>query len=198
MATSGAIQATSSALLALLEDAATGHPEFGDTSFGLLTSADLQASSPDGLAVTLYLYHVNVNTSRRGAPGAVAVSGLRRPPALPLDLHYLLTAWAKDAGQQQRLLGWAVRTVADTPTLPAGLLNSRSPVAAFRPDETIELIWENLGQQDVFDIWEVARPKQQPSAAYVARVVELESPLPSDQELPLVQTLDVQFDEVRP
>jgi Pvc16 N-terminal domain len=194
MAGFGAIQATSAAILGLLESAADGSPEFRTTAFVQLTSGGLQASGPDAQTVSLYLYHLNVNAGRRSA-GSVDAFGARRLPPLRLDLHYLLTAWAKDAGTQQRLLGWAVRTLADTATLPAGVLNGHSPDPVFRPDETVELVWENLSQQDLFDIWDVARPKQQPSAAYVARILELESPV-TVGDFPLVQTTDIQYGAV--
>jgi hypothetical protein len=98
-----------------------------------------------------------------------------------------MTAWAKDAGTQQRLLGWAARIVHDNATLPAGLLNAFGPDPVFRPDETVEVVWETLTQQDAYDIWDVARPNQQPSAAYVARIVEIDSAVDATDG-PLVQT----------
>ena len=195
MATFAAIYATSAALKGLLEAAAPDETDFAHASFPLLRSEDLQQSTPDALAVSLYLYHVGVNASRRTAPDRWDADGGRRPGILPLDLHYLMTAWAKDAGTQQRLLGWAMRVVQDTPTLPAGLLNANSPTRIFRPDETVEVLLETLSQQDVYDIWEVARNNQQPSAAYIARVVEIESAL-RPQEYPLVQTRELAFGAV--
>jgi hypothetical protein len=195
VATDAAVFATSTAVLGLLELAATTEPEFSTASFSLFSSADLRAATTERLAVSLYLYHVGVNAGRRNVPGRVDPLGVRRLPALPLELHYLLTAWAKDAGTQQRLFGWAVRAVQDTPTLPAGVLNSHTPVEVFRPDETVEIVWENLSQQDVFDIWDVARANQQPSAAYVARVVEIESTVVVE-EFPPVQTTDIRYGTV--
>src|SRR4051794_25812910 len=127
MATHGAIAATSSALLGLLRAAAGGSSEFGTADFPLLRSIDLQDSPPDRLAVSLYLYHVGINVNRRTAPDRWEADGTRRASILPLDLHYLMTAWASDAGVQQRLLGWSARVVQDSPTLPTGLLNSFSP-----------------------------------------------------------------------
>jgi Pvc16 N-terminal domain len=100
---------------------------------------------------------------------------VRHAPAVPLDLHYLLAAWAKDADTQQRLVGWSVRVLQDAPTLRAGVLNSHVPEPVFRPEETVEIVWESLSQRDLFDIWDVARANQQPSAAYVARIVEIDS-----------------------
>jgi hypothetical protein len=187
VATFAAVAATSSALLGLLQGAAHGHADFGTAEFPLLRSDDLQKSPPNRLAVSLYLYHVSINPSRRAVPDRWELDGTRRHPSLPLDLHYLMTAWAKDAGTQQRLLGWAARVIHDNATLPAGLLNAFGPEPVFRPDETVEVVWETLTQQDAYDIWDVARPNQQPSAAYVARIVEIDSAVTGADE-PLVQT----------
>lgn len=192
MASYAAIAATSQAIVALLEAAASGDPEFRTASFSACTSADLHTPPSDPLAVTLYLYHVAVDPSLRNAPGRVDAFGVRRLPALPLDLHYLLIAWAKDAATQQRLLGWACRVIADTTTLPAGVLNAPSPQLVFRPGESVDIIWETLTQQDLFDIWEVARSNQQPSAAYLARVVEIESTVEPEVH-PLVQATDLRY-----
>ncbi|MEV5409806.1 DUF4255 domain-containing protein [Thermopolyspora sp. NPDC052614] len=192
MAGYAGIAATSQAILGLLESAAAGEPGFASAAFSVYTSSDLQRPQADRLGVSLYLYHITVNTSRRNALGRTDEQGRRLPPPVPLDLHYLLTAWAKDASTQQRLLGWSVRVLQDTATLPAGVLNAHAPEPVFRPSETVELIWENLTRQDVFDIWEVARANQQPSAAYVARVVEIESTV-RPAEPPPVQTRDLRF-----
>ncbi|MEA2588617.1 MAG: hypothetical protein QOH66_1544 [Actinomycetota bacterium] len=195
MASFGAIAATSRAILGLLESAAPGHPEFAGTTFSLYGSADLQQPTLDRVAVSLYLYHVSVNTTRRNLTPRVDSLGRRLKPAIPLDLHYLLTAWSKEPGMQQRLFGWAVRVIQDTPTLPAAVLNQQSPEEVFRPDETVELIWENLSQQDIFEVWEVARKHHQPSATYVARILEIES-TDALVESPLVQTRDFHYGEV--
>jgi hypothetical protein len=48
-------------------------------------------------------------------------------------------------------------------------------VDAFRPEETVELVWESLTRQELADAWEVAKSNQQASATYVARIIEIES-----------------------
>jgi hypothetical protein len=194
MATFAAVAATTAALQKLLEAAATTEPDLETAHFLWLRSEDLQSSPPDQLAVSLYLYHVAINPTRRTAPERWTVDGQRRPGILPLDLHYLMTAWARDAETQQRLLGWAVSVIQDTPTLSAGLLNSTQPTPVFRPDETVEVIWETLTPRDLYDIWDVARRQQQPSAAYVVRVVEIESTLTDEHAL--VQTREQRYGRV--
>ena len=196
MATFAAVSTTSAALKGVLESAARTVDEFVGAAFLLLRSDDLQKSLPDRLAVSLYLYHVGINASRRTAADRWAADGSRLAPFLPLDLHYLMTAWAKDAVTQQRLLGWAISVVQDTPTLASGVLNSYAPEPVFRPKETVEVLWESLSQQDVYDIWDVARSNQQPSAAYVARVIEIESVIPVE-DYPLVQATQSSYGTVR-
>ncbi len=195
MATFGAIATTSTAILGILEAAAGAEPEFAGAVFSLFTSNDLQKAPNDRLACSLYLYHVAVNGGRRNTAPYTDIHGVRHKAPVPLDLHYLLTVWSKNATTQQRMLGWAVRVVHDTPILPAGVLNRYAPAEAFRPDETVEVTWENLSQQELFDIWEAARPNQQPSACYVARIVEIESTVPID-EYRLVQTREFRYGKV--
>ena len=95
---------------------------------------------------------------------------------MPVDLRYLLTSWARDAARQQRLLGWAIRTIEDTAVLPSGVLNQHGPEPdIFRAGETVDLVMESLATQDLAAIWDVGKPNIQPSVAYLARMVVLES-----------------------
>ncbi len=189
MATYPAIAATSDAILGLLQSAAVG-TEFDGVAFAHYQSGDFESPMSDG--VSLYLYRVTVS-SNRNLPPQVGPDGRRYRPPIPLDVHFLVTAWAETAVRQQRMLGFAIRTLEDTPILPAGVLNQHSPEPnVFRPEETVELVYESLSVQDVGYIWDVAQTKEQPSAPYVARMVEIESPVALD-EGGLVQTRELQF-----
>ena len=189
MATYPAIAATSDAVLGLLQSAAVG-TEFDGVAFAHYQSGDFESPMSDG--VSLYLYRVTVS-SNRNLPPQVGPDGRRYRPPIPLDVHYLVTAWAETAVRQQRMLGFTIRTLEDTPILPAGVLNQHSPEPnVFRPEETVELVYESLTVQDVGYIWDVAQTKEQPSAPYVARMVEIESPVALD-EGGLVQTRELQF-----
>lgn len=57
----------------------------------------------------------------------------------------------------------------------------------FRPDETVELVFEAVSVQDASYIWEVAQTKEQPSATYVARMIEIDSSVTAD-DAPAVET----------
>jgi Pvc16 N-terminal domain len=194
MATYPAIAATSEAILGLLQSAAVGS-EFDGVAFEHYQAGDFD--SPMTLGVALYLYRVTVSANRN-LPPRIGRDGRRYRPPIPLDLHYLVIAWADDAIKQQRLLGFAARTLEDTPILPAGVLNQHGPEPdVFRPEETVELVWEAVSVQDVGEIWDVAQTKEQPSATYVARMVHLESSVPVPEE-GAVQTRELAFAKAEP
>jgi Pvc16 N-terminal domain len=189
MATYPAIAATSEAVLGVLQSASAGS-EFDGVTFAHYSAKSLEKPMDEG--ISLYLYRITV-TSGRNRPSKVGLDGKRYRPAFPLDLHYLLTAWALDPIKQQRMFGWAIRTLEDTPLLPAGVLNRHGPEPdVFRPSETVELVWEIVSQQDLSDLWEPARLRQQPSATYLARMVELESRVVLEEH-PAVQTRDLGY-----
>jgi hypothetical protein len=95
---------------------------------------------------------------------------------LPLDLHYLLTAWAADPEKQQRLLGWSMRTLEDTPILPSAILNRYiDKPDTFRCDEAVEFICDPLSLQDLVSLWDKLKPKYQTSVTYVACMITIDS-----------------------
>lgn len=177
MATTNAIAATTRAILGLLEDACPRDRE----PFKKLTFAPLHASAfagdktiPEGF--TLCLYRVGINGTLRNLPPRTAPDGTRYKPSLPVDLHYLLTAWADDVEVQQRLLGWGMRQLEDRTILPAGLLNHYLKERdTFRDDETVELVSDPLSLADFTNLWDKLKPRMQPSMTYVARMVLLDS-----------------------
>jgi hypothetical protein len=192
VATYPAVAATSEAVLGLLEAAAVG-TEFAAIEFEHYAADDLGKPAAD--TVSLLLHAVTLNPTRRPVEPRIAPDGSAFRPAVALDLHYVLTAWAEHPVRQQRLLGWCIRVLADTPTLSAGILNHFGPEDdVFRPTETVELIWEPLSTQDLAEVWEGAKSNRRPSATYLARIVEIESPYRLDEH-PLVQTRELAFAE---
>jgi hypothetical protein len=185
MATANAIAATGQAILSLIAGAVP-HDEFPSAQFDLYQAKDFQSPMEEG--ISLYLYRITPAGEIRNYPPRVAPDGKRYRQALPINLHYLLSSWAREAAKQQRLMGWAMRALEDVPILPAGLLNQSGPEHdTFRPDETVDLIMETISIYDMGAIWDVAKPFTQPSVCYVARMIGVESQI----EIPtgsLVQT----------
>jgi hypothetical protein len=173
MASPNAIAAVGRALLSLLA-AAVPKPEFAGAAFELYQSKHLQSPMEEG--VGLYLYRVTPGGSLRNLPPRMGPDGRRFRPSMPVDLHYLLIAYARDAFKQQRLLGWAIRTVEDTPLFHASLLNQIGPEEdTFGENEVTDILFETISIQDMSSIWDAAKTQIQPCVAYVVRMVPLAS-----------------------
>jgi hypothetical protein len=186
MASYQAIGVTSEAIRTLLRRAAAD-PTNGLTNkaIDLFNAKRLNAPPADpNPTLSIYLRRVSLAQARRLFPPSTLPDGrpARRPFAV--DLHYMIVAWANDPGTQQRALGWAVRVIEDTPVLPTALLNDGQAVPVFHPEETVELSWESLSEQEEHDLWQVAQVQRQPSATFVARTVLLESWIAEPVPLP--------------
>ncbi len=185
MASFRAIAATSSAIIGLLKDACP-RSEFLNAEFKLYQASDYETHVAEG--ISLMLYQVTVNGTLRNLRPRSAPDGTRYRPSLPLDLHYLLTAWSSDAEKQQRLLGWAMRVLEDTPTLPSAILNKYMDVPdTFRPEESVEFICDPLPIQDLAAVWDKLKPKYQTSVAYVVHMITIDSEIKLT-EAEIVQT----------
>jgi uncharacterized protein DUF4255 len=175
MATPNAIAATGQAILALIA-AGIDRDEFPAAKFELYQARNFQTPMEEG--ISLYLYRITPAGEIRNYPPRISPDGRRYRPLLPINLHYILSSWAREALKQQRLLGQAMRILEDTPVLPAGILNQGGPEDdTFRPTETVDVIMESISVYDMGAIWDVAKPNVQPSIGYVARMIGLESPL---------------------
>jgi len=192
MASTAAIAATSEAIVALLTRAKSRAPTPPDVK---VAAADDLVAPTDTSAtpvVTVFLHRVGMSSVQRTFPAHVTATGERMKPPVPLDLWYLITAWAATPVTQQLLLGWAVRTIEDNLALPATLLNAGTSTNAFRPDESVELAWAPLTSTEETEIWQVAQTAHQPSASYLARMVLIASE-DSVHEYPHAQTTDFAY-----
>jgi hypothetical protein len=174
MATTAAIAATTGAVREVLRRAAAEAGE--DAEVAAIATARLQdpPAGADGV-LGVWLHRVAPSGQRRALHGRRDPAGLPRPPAVALDLHLLVAAWADDALVEQRLLGLAVRALEDVPSLPAALLNAGGFAGTFGDDEAVELVLEALSAQDESDAWQVAQAARRPAAAYCARMVAIDA-----------------------
>lgn len=184
MATPSAIAATTEAVIRLLRSSFNpGDFNNAALDFQVYAADDFLKPMDEGVSLLLYrIYHDGTN---RTPPGRLQPNGQRGPTKLPLELHFMLTAWAKTASLQHEIAGWMMRTLEDNPVLFPGLLNSYKP-GVFFPDETVEISLAQLSVEDMFNIWDVIiRHVYQLSVPYVARVVQLESTLQTAGGVPV-------------
>ena len=173
MATYAAIAATSEAIIRLLRSSFQP-AQFNNAQleFQVFVSENFQQEFQAG--VSLFLYRIYHNGSAGLPVRRILPTGEKRRPNLPLDLHFLLTAWAPTASLQQEIAGWMMRVIEDNPILTPALLNSyRANV--FHPDEAVELSIGQLSVEEMFRIWEVMLPNDYHlSVPYVARAIQIE------------------------
>jgi len=144
--------------------------------------------------LSVYLYRVEPNADLRNAPRRVVdAPGEGDPTAvtpspLALDLHYLLTAYPSgstggatgggttgDTWDQHRVLGWAMGTLADHPTLREDDL-----VGSLADDPPVHVTPEVTRFEDVVDVWSTfADRPYEPSVGYVLSPVLVDSTLES-------------------
>lgn len=194
MATYQAIEATCEAIVHLLQQLwQRNPPDQSSLQFSVYTTVDFEQPMEAGVA--LFLYRVTVSNVQRTPSAKPGPRGYPQRPLLPLDLHFLLIPWAKTSSLEQILLGWMMRTIEDYPILPSGLLNLAIS-NVFDADETIEIVFGSLPNDELFRIWEVLPGKYHLSVPYTARIVRLASENNS-YENPIVQVKSLHFDELK-
>ena len=188
MATYRAIGVLGDTLIGILRDTIP-LSEFQGATVEMFQAANFRTPLEEG--ISLYLFRAVPTASRRNLPPRKAPDGRTLRPSLPFDLHYLITPWGRSAGQQHRLLGWALRTLEDHSPLGPSLLNHYAPETdTFGPDETHDLMFDTISIQDMSSIWELGKPAVQLSVTMIIRQVTLDSVRPLPDTVP-VQVRDV-------
>ncbi len=174
MADHRAIAGVCEAVVGLLRTSCCPDDFNNELEFKLFTSKDF-ADNTIANGASLFMYRIFCNGAHRIPSGRIGLDGRQMDTKLPLELHFLITIWAKDASLQYALAGWIMRVLEDTPVLPAGVLNSALP-NVFHPDETVEIGLADLRTEDLFRIWDVLGLNvYQLSIPYLARVVHIDS-----------------------
>jgi hypothetical protein len=174
LSTHAAVAGTMEAVVRLLR-ASYDPGEFNGAVLDFQVYVSDDFTHPMEQGVSLFLYRIYPNGSARAPSGRLLPDGRKQRTRLPLDLHFMATAWARKASLQHEIAGWMMRVLEDNPILPAGLLNSYRP-AVFQPEETVTLSLTDLSVEDTFRIWEVMIDHAyQLSVPYVARTLDVES-----------------------
>lgn len=175
MASFQAIAAVAEAVIAQLKASYTAAMFDGNAlDFKVYGSAQFKDNStPAG--VTLYVYRIVPNGAHRTPGGGLSRDGRRMRTSLPVEVHFLLTAWAADPSLQNAIAGYMMRVMEDHPTLPASELNRVYP-QAFRADEAIEIVLGEMRNEDLFQLWDrLTERGYQISVPYLARVLMIDS-----------------------
>jgi len=121
--------------------------------------------------VTIFLYRIAVNPQMRNNPRRGRPDGQLQPTPLPLELSFLITAWAKDTRDELKIVGRILQVLYDHRELGAADLVGTS----WEPDDSVQLILESLPLEDHYRIWDANEVPYRLSLTYLARVVGLAS-----------------------
>lgn len=155
--------------------------DLGGYSFRAFCADDFVTGVTD--QVSLFLYRVDVDRSRRHMALPRPDPRDPRRHSLSLELRYLLTVWGSTAESEQAMLSACMRILDESAILSGDLLD---PAYPWRDGFEIQLALESLSNEDMFRIWDAFEPSYHLSVPYLARVALLDPVI--EPEAPLVES----------
>jgi hypothetical protein len=199
-----AMGGASATLKRLLEDRVDSPPGLHPALATIPVSLGIPPDEEDGgqkPRLNLFLYRVtrNAELANQEIPGRGAGGTAYGHPPMPLNLHYLLTAYGStksgdvpplvDESAAQFLLGSAMLVLHDhaiiTDALETALGNQVLDASLQDAYEHLKLTLEPLTLEDVAKVWTALNRPYRLSAAYEVSVIQLESRLPRRHPQPV-------------
>jgi hypothetical protein len=173
MADFAAIAATGNSVARLLNSAFKDQePVDGAKTHAIVVRTDdfkTPATSLVFPAATLFFYRIDFNKTMRAAWSAIgSQDGLAH---LPVDLHFLITAWAENAQDELRIIGKVMQTLETTPVLSGAYLDGSANWSA---NESIQLMIGEISTEEVMRTFDSLPTDYRLSVPYLARVVRID------------------------
>lgn len=127
--------------------------------------------APSENLVTFYLFRLGIDRNLRATGDQKTPRDPKSRP-LSLELHYLVTAWAADSGDEQTLLSWTMLELHRTSLLDRAQL---MPQALWEPTESVQIVPSEMTHENMMRIWDALKPGYRLSVSYVARTVRIET-----------------------
>lgn len=121
-------------------------------------------------ALSILLIRVDFNKTMRA--NWSSIGQLDGRAHLPLDLHYLLTAWADNADHEHRIIGRTLQVLEQAGALSGPLLH---PDGDWLPGEAVQLYLEDMATDDLMRTFDSLTCDFRLSVPYIARVVVVSS-----------------------
>lgn len=179
MATADVVRDMSDTLVALLKG---GLPPLVNANDIALSTPDDFDVSPNQPTVTVFLYRVTVNAELRNGARRTLPDGRTTRPLLPVELHYLITAWARDTKGELQIMGRVLQILYDRAELgPADLQGT-----SWERDDSVQLIFESLPMEDHYRVWDTTEVPYRLSLTYMARVIGI-APTEAVRHAPVIE-----------
>ena len=156
-----------------------------------------QAPNPGARRINLFLYHIGVNAALRNQEfpwqGRGGGDSQKNPPAfmLPLQLYYMVTAFADDDIQGHEALGHAMRVLHDNAQLTSQQIKDAVTAAALDSDladqpEKVKVTLQPASTDEMTKIWTAFQSPYRLSVSYEVSVTLIDSDKPSFSPLPVL------------
>lgn len=152
--------------------------------FKQFTTGAVPDKTPATSTVALVLYRVGWNEHLRQR--RAASSGARVP--LALDLHYLVSIWGTSPQEEQILFAWTLLQLHTFPVMDRTVLRGDGGWTA---TDQIEWIPEDMTHEQMARIWDKLNSPYRLSAAYSARILQIEPTVEFEEFAPVVARKDI-------
>jgi hypothetical protein len=166
----------------------------GDVNVTALPPDRVTVGADEPNQVNLFMYRVSPHSKLRSvSPQGAGAGRERERQSLPLDLHYLITAYGAQDFHSEILLGCAVHLLNTTPVLTADIVRDalgqpvgkghRGPMsparealavsAALHVDARLRVSQEFLSFEEMSKLWSVLQARYRPSVTYEVSAVQM-------------------------
>lgn len=159
-----------------------------------------------GPRLNLFLHQVTHNAAWRNVdlPSRDSSGERRTSPPLALNLHYLLTSYARNDLEAEVLLGYGMQLLHETPMIGRAAIRKALNPATVSPTllpqvyqamrqtalaeqiEMLKIIPENMNSEEMSRLWSATQAHYRPSAPYQVTVVLIESERSGRSALPVL------------
>lgn len=177
----------------------------GDSPTITMLAPELDGGNGGALAkdrLNLFLYQTTPNPGWQnvGLPSRDSRGQPLTNPPLALDLHYLLTAYSREAFHAEIMLGYAMQLLHEFPVLTRDGIRSalrslassdsaaeKALAAADLADqiELVKLSPQSMNTEEMSKLWSAIQSQYRPTAVYQASVVLIEGQRPTKAALPV-------------
>ncbi len=135
----------------------------------------LPPAPPTPPVLTIWLYRIAPDPSKRNGPRRVLSDGSIGRPLLPLVLHYLITPWSTDINTTHALAGLIAQAMYDRCEIGStDLIGAAGRPAAWDDGDSIQVQMEDLSTEELYRVWDSAEMPYRLSLAYRVQVVGIE------------------------
>ena len=145
---------------------------------------DEAQKGPAGPQLNLFQYHTSIDAAWRNTDLPGVRNGENAFPALPLTLHYIVTAYGDQSGE---LLGAAFSVLHDHPLLSRAELRATLPESDLhRQVERVRITLQPMSLDELSKLWTAFQTPLRSSMAYEVSVVLIASRRPGSAALPVI------------